>query len=259
MKNKLLLALCLFLLCPHPVRANGEVKTFLLDAKDVFTAPASFDRRDWLTAGIAAGGFALLYADDEGITATARNIRSQTTKDMAKAVKPFGDGKYTMIPAAALYLTGRGTDNKRLSDASSAAIESFVFSGLIANTLKYAIHRKRPNALDGSERWYGPEFSSDDTSFPSGHAAAAFSVLTAYATYYDDTPWIKYPAYTIATATALSRIHDDAHWASDAFAGAAIGYFTAKAVYSARKARGQNLTLIPYYNNGPALAAQFRF
>jgi membrane-associated phospholipid phosphatase len=37
-------------------------------------------------------------------------------------------------------------------------------------------------------------------------------------------------AYGIATLTALSRVNDNAHWASDVFFGAIIGYFTAKAI-----------------------------
>jgi len=37
-------------------------------------------------------------------------------------------------------------------------------------------------------------------------------------------------AYGIATLTALSRVNDNAHWASDIFFGAVIGYFTAKAI-----------------------------
>jgi len=53
-------------------------------------------------------------------------------------------------------------------------------------------------------------------------------------------------AYGLATLTALSRVNDNAHWASDVFVGSAIGYFTAKAIVRRhRKNRGNNLMVLP--------------
>ncbi len=40
----------------------------------------------------------------------------------------------------------------------------------------------------------------------------------------------NYIVYPIATGTALSRLNRPRHWASDIFAGAAIGYFVGKVV-----------------------------
>jgi membrane-associated phospholipid phosphatase len=48
-------------------------------------------------------------------------------------------------------------------------------------------------------------------SFPSGHTAVAFSIITPYAQIYHQ-PWL----YTIPFAVGISRIlAQDGHWASD--------------------------------------------
>ncbi|MCK9610750.1 MAG: phosphatase PAP2 family protein [Candidatus Cloacimonas sp.] len=47
---------------------------------------------------------------------------------------------------------------------------------------------------------------------------------------YKKTKWVPPTVYTIAVLTSLSRLNDDQHWTSDVFAGAVIGYVTAKLV-----------------------------
>ncbi|MGR2912648.1 phosphatase PAP2 family protein [Acidithiobacillus ferrivorans] len=60
-------------------------------------------------------------------------------------------------------------------------------------------------------------------SFPSGHTAVAFSIITPYAQIYHQ-PWL----YTIPFAVGISRIlAQDGHWASDVVAGGFIGWLTA--------------------------------
>lgn len=93
-----------------------------------------------------------------------------------------------------------------VSDAFSAAI----MAGLV-NGVKYTVRRPRP---DGSSH----------NSFPSGHTATAFLVATMLHKEYGwKSPWFSFGAYTAATATALGRIMNDRHWASDLFGGAIIG------------------------------------
>ena len=93
-----------------------------------------------------------------------------------------------------------------VSDAFSAA----VMAGLV-NGLKYTVRRPRP---DGSSH----------NSFPSGHTATAFMIATMLHKEYGwKSPWFSFGAYTAASATALGRIMNDRHWASDILAGAVIG------------------------------------
>lgn len=78
--------------------------------------------------------------------------------------------------------------------------------------------------------WDGPGFSTSNLSFPSGHASSAFAIATVIALEYGDRAFVPPLAYGIATLAAFSRVNDNAHWASDVFFGAIVGYLTAKAI-----------------------------
>lgn len=66
-------------------------------------------------------------------------------------------------------------------------------------------------------------------------------------------------AYGIATLTALSRVNDNDHWASDVFLGSAIGFFTAKAIVALHKKNG-NISVMPVIDGQlRAVAISFKF
>src|SRR5260370_19249158 len=60
--------------------------------------------------------------------------------------------------------------------------------------------------------------------FPSGHTLVAFSVAMIFAERYRNHRWVRWVAYTGAGAIAFSRITKQAHFPSDVFAGAVLGY-----------------------------------
>src|ERR1700674_1279132 len=62
------------------------------------------------------------------------------------------------------------------------------------------------------------------SAFPSGHAAGVFSVATVIATRYHTKRWVPWEMYGFATAISFSRVHTSAHFPSDVFLGAALGY-----------------------------------
>lgn len=81
--------------------------------------------------------------------------------------------------------------------------------------LKYAINESRPN---GSEH-----------SFPSGHSATAFFGATLLAKEFGENyPWIAVGGYAIAGTTAVLRMANNQHWASDVLMGAGIGIASAE-------------------------------
>lgn len=61
-------------------------------------------------------------------------------------------------------------------------------------------------------------------SFPSGHTVAAFSVATVFAERYRTHRWVPWVAYGLAGVVGLSRLNVQAHFPSDIFFGAALGY-----------------------------------
>jgi membrane-associated phospholipid phosphatase len=61
-------------------------------------------------------------------------------------------------------------------------------------------------------------------SFPSGHSASAFAVATVISERYREHRWIPWVAYGAAAFLSLSRLPSQAHFPSDIFIGAALGY-----------------------------------
>jgi membrane-associated phospholipid phosphatase len=129
------------------------------------------------------------------------------------------------------------------------SLGSFVVSGIFTQVIKFSTHRHRPDAGNSRGTWDGPGFSNSNLSFPSGHSSTAFSIATVIASEYNDIEFVPPLAYGIATLTALSRVNDNGHWASDVFLGSAIGYFTAKAVVNLHKYKeNRNLSILPMTN-----------
>jgi undecaprenyl-diphosphatase len=95
---------------------------------------------------------------------------------------------------------------------AALGIESLLVNGLV----KSLFRRTRPPW----EVRHGPRLRRPRTSsFPSGHASAAFTAAGLLSE--DDPLWPLY--YTIAAIVAASRVHVKVHHASDVLAGAAIG------------------------------------
>jgi membrane-associated phospholipid phosphatase len=82
----------------------------------------------------------------------------------------------------------------------------------------------RPHG-DFTHTWFKyPGTFGNSGSFPSGHALAAFSVASVFANRYRWRRWVPWVAYGGATVIALSRIPVQAHFPSDVFVGATLGY-----------------------------------
>jgi len=110
---------------------------------------------------------------------------------------------------AAFALHAWATDNDRNLEASKDAAIALGATTATVGVLKATISRERP---DGS----------NDTSFPSGHAANSFAVATVLERHYGGAVgWI---AYGTAAFIASSRVIGNHHWLSDVTAGAAIGF-----------------------------------
>ncbi|RYZ84416.1 MAG: phosphatase PAP2 family protein [Moraxellaceae bacterium] len=88
--------------------------------------------------------------------------------------------------------------------------------------------------------------------WPSGHTTYAFTIATMVSREFrGKSKWIGIGCYTVAGATGVMRILNDAHWASDVLAGAGVGILSTNLVYLAHdrwfKNKGLNTTM------GPAL------
>jgi len=74
-----------------------------------------------------------------------------------------------------------------------------------------------------------------------------------------DNPCVVAAVYSLASLVGLARLNDNEHWASDAFFGAAIGYFTAAAVLRYHK-RSSSVSFMPSVSrNGGGVSLTYRY
>lgn len=199
------------------------------------TAPARFDGKDWLIAGGLLAGAGALFALDEDIKDFWQdNIAGGTGSDIVGAFEPLGQTWYVAAGSAGVYALAEtaeqlgGWNMRREKAAGLLTLESVLISQAITTGIKEVSGRTRPNGTDDAFEFEG---FGGGNSFPSGHATVAFAVATTLSNVYgDEYGWVPWVAYPVATATALSRIDDNKHWASDVFVGALIGYAVAKTV-----------------------------
>lgn len=148
----------------------------------------------------------------------------------------------TIITSAGMYGTGRLTKHRRLADAGLHITESIVLAGALTFVGKGAAGRARPRHFrdtlgvrpfdpDPRDFGLGRGFGDGDfQAFPSGHTSAAFSFASAFVSELHRwkprwTWWVAPIVYGGATLVGISRMYNNAHWASDVAAGAAVGTF----------------------------------
>jgi membrane-associated phospholipid phosphatase len=225
------------------------VKGYFVDTGKILVSPLHWETGDWIKLGLVLGATSSLFLVDEKVRDFAQDHQSPVASKFAMVGNAFGNTLYALPPVGAFYLYGYLADDSKARRASLLSIESFTISQLLTSGLKMLADRHRPNTGDSSTTWDGPSFSQKNLSFSSGHTASAFSLATVFADVYKDNPYVAPIAYGLATLTGLSRVYSNEHWSSDALFGAAIGYFTSRALLSYHKEEtkksAKRLTILP--------------
>lgn len=145
----------------------------------------------------------------------------------------------TLIIAGGLYISGLVDHNATMTDVGFHSGEAIVASSVVGWAIKSVAGRARPRV----DIHRPPDFklargfgaAGDYQSFPSGHTLAAFS-LAAAVTAESGERWPEHQAligvltYGGAMLSGLSRMYNNAHWASDVLLGAGIGTLTGRVV-----------------------------
>ncbi len=195
----------------------------------VLKSPGSWSGKDWLTFGAIAGAGVVLALKDEKIRDWMDDHRSDFTRGASDWISPLGKGAFLLAGTAGLYLAGEAFGAPGLRRTSLLALESFATASAFVLGLKVVVGRGRPRAGMGNTHFHPFSSGSTYNSFPSGDSATAWAVATTIADRTDG--WgVDALCYGLASLVTVWRIHDDKHWASDAFVGAALGYFTAKKI-----------------------------
>jgi membrane-associated phospholipid phosphatase len=217
-------------------RLDGKyLKGYFTDAGKILSSPLHWEGGDWLKAGMVAGITSSLFLVDTDIKEFSQSHKSNVASKFDTVGNALGNAYYLIPGLGAAYLYGQFADDHKVRRTALLALESYALSGLMTEGLKVIAERHRPSSGDGNTSFDGPSVGAKNQSFSSGHTASAFSIATIVASEYRDNAWIPPIAYGLATLTGLSRIYSNAHWSSDVFFGAALGYFTSKGVLSLHK------------------------
>jgi membrane-associated phospholipid phosphatase len=139
------------------------------------------------------------------------------------------------VAGYALYGLGAVSANEPTLGAGFHTVGAVLIASHVGDAIKALAGRARPSSGADAEHYaFGAGFANaSQYSFPSGHTTVAFAAATAIseelrAHNQASVRMIAPMLYTGATLVGLSRMYNDAHWASDVVAGAAVGTFTAR-------------------------------
>lgn len=197
---------------------------FVQDQKQIWTSPAKIRLSDteWLVplSGISAGLFVTDSDFSRHLSQNPTTIRHYKTLSNAGVAALVGG-------AGGMWLLGHASHNDHWSETGFLAGEAALNSLVMVEGFKYSLRRDRPYQGNGS----GSFFQSGGTSFPSEHAAAAWSVAGVIAHEYPG-PFTKILAYSLASLVSVSRVKAHQHFPSDVLAGTVIGNLVAQNIYS---------------------------
>src|SRR6266849_6245988 len=201
----------------------GLFGRFLDDQRSIWTSPARirFSDMTWL---VPAGGLtAGLLVTDGDFSAHL----SHDPKTMSHYNTLSNAGLAALVGGAGgRWLMGHVSHNKHWKETGFLAGEASINSLVAVEALKYSLRRQRPVQGDGSGAFF-----QGGTSFPSEHAAAAWSVAGVIAHEYPG-PFTKIVAYGLASLVDYSRIRSRQHFPSDVFVGSIMGNLVAQNIYS---------------------------
>src|SRR6266849_3365266 len=202
----------------------GLVGRFVDDQRRIWTSPARLRISDteWLVplSGITAGLFVTDRDFSKHLSQNPTTISHYKTLSNAGVAALVGG-------AGGMWLLGHASHNEHWSETGFLAGEAALNSFVAVELFKYTLRRERPYQGDGS----GAFLQSGGTSFPSEHAAAAWSVAGVIAHEYPG-PFTKIMAYGLASLVDVSRLRARQHFPSDVLVGSVIGNLVAQNIYS---------------------------
>jgi membrane-associated phospholipid phosphatase len=204
-------------------------KDFLHDQKIIWTFPGQLAKGRYLlpTIAVAGGTAGLILADPHAMP----YFRSHAGNldDLNDVFDPsITSAEVVALPVSLLIAGYARHDSYQVSTALLAG-EAYADSAVVDLALKAITRRKRPSDVAPGAPFTDTFFSGGKSpfkgsSFPSGHAAGVFSVATVVASRYRNHRWVPWLSYGFATMISLSRVSTLAHFPSDVFLGAALGY-----------------------------------
>ena len=202
---------------------------FLRDQKAIWLFPVQLAKGHyWLPTLAVAGGTAGLIVADPHVMPYFRSHSGNLDDVNDVFDAPITSAEVILLPAS-LMISGYARHDSYQVGTALLAGEAYADAAVVDLAIKAVTRRKRPSDVAPGAPFTDTFFSGGKSpfkgsSFPSGHAAGAFAVATVVATRYHTHRWVPWAVYGFATAVSLSRITTSAHFPSDVFLGAALGY-----------------------------------
>src|SRR6266849_8999467 len=198
------------------------LKNIAEDQKALWVGPKSVRWVDteWLVP--LGGAAAAMFATDTEYSKHLSNSpnRIKYSKDLSN----YGIASMVGI-GGGMWVWGHLTHDDHKIETGILAGEAAIDSLVPVEGMKYAFGRERP-----LEDNYRGRFGQVGVSFPSEHAAAAWSIASVIAHEYPG-PLTSLFVYGLASAVSASRITAKQHFPSDVLVGSAIGWLEGMYVY----------------------------
>ena len=199
-------------------------KNLWQDEKAIFTSPLHINRENarwWMLFG---GATAALIASDQKIT---DNLEQKTAFTGPSRWTSRLGASYSLYPLwSTFYIVGKAGNNPRARDTGRLGIEALTDAAVAVQIIKAITQRPRPEV-----RGESVGFFKGGDAFPSGHSIQTWALARVVAREFPDHKIYSILAYGLASTVSASRFAGRKHSASDALAGAAMGFFIGDYVY----------------------------
>jgi membrane-associated phospholipid phosphatase len=204
------------------------VPNILDDQKQIYWKfPGQVARgKHWVPAVGVLAATAALIATDQFSAPHFRN--SSTYHGFNYVFSGTNTSLGILFAPLSMYGVGLLTHNSYAEKTALLTGEAVADSEILDEVLKLSTRRARPESISQrgnfADTWLDSHTITDG-GFASGHTIAAFSVATVIADRYGPRHrWVPYVAYGLAATVGFSRVSLSAHFPSDVFVGAALGY-----------------------------------
>ena len=202
---------------------------FLHDQKRIWTFPGQLAKgHHWVPTLAITGITAGLVVADAHDTPYFRT-HSGNLDDLNDVFDASITSAEVIALPASLLVAGYLRHDRYQVNTALLAGEAYADCAVVDLAVKAITRRKRPVDVPPGAPFNDTFFSGGKSpfkgsAFPSGHAAGVFSVATVVATRYHNHRWVPWVVYGFAAAVSFSRVTTSAHFPSDVFLGAALGY-----------------------------------
>src|SRR5260370_6054749 len=213
---------------PEEITLRGTPKRLLSDQKAIWTSPLHLRPKDaeWLIPlGVATG---LLIGSDQHTMTSAIHINP----DGQKKANTISTGGVAALGAvhAGYYEWSSVNQAPQARETGLLAGEALANSLAVNEAFKFVFRRGRPLVNNAAGNFFSSSFS--DSSFPSNHAIAAWSIASVVGEEYPG--WLTRTAvYGLASTVSVSRVLAEKHFPPDVLVGSAAGWLIGHYVYKA--------------------------